>query len=681
MDERKLLIADDSELNRAILVSVLEKNFDILEAADGKEAIATLAAHEGNIAALLLDVVMPEADGFEVLEEMNRRGWIDEIPTIMISVETGGSYIDRAFQLGAADYVSRPFVPNMIRRRVINAILLHTKTRKLTGLIADRFYRRERNTDILAAILGYAVEFRSGERGTHMTNVSRITGLLLHRLLERTDRCPIGPEDIETVCIASSLHDIGKLLIPEGILTKPTALTPDEFGIVKQHTRLGAKIISDLPIYQNETIIKYALEICRWHHERWNGEGYPDGLKGEDIPIAAQVVSLADAYDALTSKRCYKEALSHEKSLEMIRGGECGSFNPLLLECLTECGAQLHAELSIASDTGSQLHRLADAQHISDALLRENALPGQNHIVQSLSRLQQKGRFFNQSVRCIQFDYDVATGHLSFSAWAAEHMGVPKDLLLPDEVEEIGFPLADIARIQKALRATSAEHPYTELSMLLPVDGELRWHHVRLCSLWSDDSVPAYIGAVGQADPAEQFFDYHYDLYHDVLTNAYNRRFFEKQLRKLVEVDAIAMLDLDQFKQINDVYGHQAGDDALRILVSAVTACVRNRNDALVRYGGDEFLLIFPHIPEHVFIKRLEQIRATVQALHMIEYPDLHLTVSIGGVYGACPLDPGIRQADKLLYQAKECRNKCITAAFSAEEAEKTKPNQESDKL
>lgn len=169
MDERKLLIADDSELNRAILVSVLEKNFDILEAADGKEAIATLAAHEGNIAALLLDVVMPEADGFEVLEEMNRRGWIDEIPTIMISVETGGSYIDRAFQLGAADYVSRPFVPNMIRRRVINAILLHTKTQKLTGLIADHFYRRERNTDILAAILGYAVEFRSGERGTHMT--------------------------------------------------------------------------------------------------------------------------------------------------------------------------------------------------------------------------------------------------------------------------------------------------------------------------------------------------------------------------------------------------------------------------------------------------------------------------------------------------------------------------------
>ena len=174
---------------------------------------------------------------------------------------------------------------------------------------------------------------------------------------------------------------------------------------------------------------------------------------------------------------------------------------------------------------------------------------------------------------------------------------------------------------------------------------------------------------------------YHTKLYHDALTDSYNRLYFEDALKDKTDPAGVAVLDLDDFKLINDTYGHQAGDDALRMLVSAVTACVRNRSDALVRYGGDEFLLIFPHIPEHVFIKRLEQIRATVQALHMIEYPDLHLTVSIGGVYGTCTLDPGIRQADKLLYQAKECRNKCITAAFSAEEAEKPKPNQESDKL
>ena len=498
MDERKLLIADDSELNRAILVSVLEKNFDILEAADGKEAIATLAAHEGNIAALLLDVVMPEADGFEVLEEMNRRGWIDEIPTIMISVETGGSYIDRAFQLGAADYVSRPFVPNMIRRRVINAILLHTKTQKLTGLIADRFYRRERNTDILAAILGYAVEYRSGERGTHMTNVSRITGLLLHRLLERTDRCPIGPEDIETVCIASSLHDIGKLLIPEDILTKPTALTPGEFDIVKQHTRLGAKIISDLPIYQNETIIKYALEICRWHHERWNGEGYPDGLKGEDIPIAAQVVSLADAYDALTSKRCYKEALSHEKSLEMIRGGECGSFNPLLLECLNDIADTLKHSAGAEAAVEPPAYRWAkeliwkpdgSRQELSSARMTKQ-------VEQELS----KRRFFSDLTEEFWFEYTRHPDALALSAGAARRTGLPRVIVGPLSCTQLCSVMSadTIQAMRDRLLRAASDETYLEFETELTLDG-----HPSLCQIavqitWASDEPGRFSSLFGR---------------------------------------------------------------------------------------------------------------------------------------------------------------------------------------
>ena len=679
-DKEKILIADDSAMNRAILTEMLGDGYEILEAENGRQAVAILQSAT-DIDLLLLDIMMPEMDGFEVLAMMNKYHWIDEVPVIMISAENASSYVERAYDLGATDYISRPFDMVVVRRRVINTLMLYAKQKRLVRLVAEQVYEKEKSNSTMINILSHIVEFRNGESGMHVLHIQTATDILLHTLVQKTDKYHLTAADISLISTASALHDIGKINIPESILNKPGRLTKEEFEVMKTHTTIGSEILEKLPFQQESDLVKTAYAICRWHHERWDGRGYPDGLKGEQIPIAAQVVSLADVYDALTSERCYKKAFDHDTAVKMILNGECGQFNPLLLECLTECGAQLHAELSIASDTGSQLHRLADAQHISDALLRENALPGQNHIVQSLSRMQQKGRFFNQSVRCIQFDYDEPTGHLSFSAWAAEHMGVPKDLHLPDEVEETGFALADIARIQKALRATSAEHPYTELSMLLPIDGELRWHHVRLCSLWSDDSVPAYIGAAGQADPAEQFFDYHHDLYHDVLTNAYNRRFFEKQLRKLMEVDAIAMLDLDQFKQINDVYGHQAGDDALRMLVSAVTACVRNRSDALVRYGGDEFLLIFPHIPEHVFIKRLEQIRATVQALHMIEYPDLHLTVSIGGVYGACTLDPGIRQADKLLYQAKESRNKCITAAFSAEEAEEPKPNQESDKL
>lgn len=786
MDERKLLIADDSELNRAILVSVLEKNFDILEAADGKEAIATLAAHEGNIAALLLDVVMPEADGFEVLEEMNRRGWIDEIPTIMISVETGGSYIDRAFQLGAADYVSRPFVPNMIRRRVINAILLHTKTRKLTGLIADRFYRRERNTDILAAILGYAVEFRSGERGTHMTNVSRITGLLLHRLLERTDRCPIGPEDIETVCIASSLHDIGKLLIPEDILTKPTALTPGEFDIVKQHTRLGAKIISDLPIYQNETIIKYALEICRWHHERWNGEGYPDGLKGEDIPIAAQVVSLADAYDALTSKRCYKEALSHEKSLEMIRGGECGSFNPLLLECLNESSELLRQELQ-RNEWDRSFHQ--DTHRLSEEILHREALPREDRSQRLLNLERERAQFYADQCGGIQFDYDLLSGRVTVTnhyASAAERTQV----LDFDHGEGLNFlSLKDRRRLLEVLEKATPEIPQASFPVEVQTGGGYQPHRLVLRTQWSRGGQRRCVSVVGQLLPEQTedakaqpdvllhssggsmaavlqqlqgvfdlvrlvdperakvltlhpdgtleeqaghchvvwnkagrcencisakvftskktlnkiefngedaYFvlsryveingrgcvlemvsklsngrwldmggrrmlldrseDFDNSAFMDPLTGAYSRRYFEKFLADSEQINGVVVIDVDRFKAVNDSYGHLVGDKALESVSAAVQACLRE-SDILVRYGGDEFLLLMPQLRPEGLPLVMDRIQEAVRQARVESHPEIRLSISVGGVCGVHPLREAIRQADDRMYQNK-ARNK-----------------------
>lgn len=467
-DKEKILIADDSAMNRAILTEMLGDGYEILEAENGRQAVAILQSAT-DIDLLLLDIMMPEMDGFEVLAMMNKYHWIDEVPVIMISAENASSYVERAYDLGATDYISRPFDMAVVRRRVINTLMLYAKQKRLVRLVAEQVYEKEKSNSTMINILSHIVEFRNGESGMHVLHIQTATDILLHTLVQKTDKYHLTAADISLISTASALHDIGKINIPESILNKPGRLTKEEFEVMKTHTTIGSEILEKLPFQQESDLVKTAYAICRWHHERWDGHGYPDGLKGEQIPIAAQVVSLADVYDALTSERCYKKAFDHDTAVKMILNGECGQFNPLLLECLTECGAQLHAELSIASDTGNQLHRLADAQHISDALLRENALPGQNHIVQSLSRMQQKGRFFNQSVRCIQFDYDSATGHLSFSAWAAEHMGVPKDLLLPDAVEETGFALADIARIQKALRATSAEHPYTELSMLLPI--------------------------------------------------------------------------------------------------------------------------------------------------------------------------------------------------------------------
>lgn len=450
-DKEKILIADDSAMNRAILTEMLGDGYEILEAENGRQAVAILQSAT-DIDLLLLDIMMPEMDGFEVLAMMNKYHWIDEVPVIMISAENASSYVERAYDLGATDYISRPFDMAVVRRRVINTLMLYAKQKRLVRLVAEQVYEKEKSNSTMINILSHIVEFRNGESGMHVLHIQTATDILLHTLVQKTDKYHLTAADISLISTASALHDIGKINIPESILNKPGRLTKEEFEVMKTHTAIGSEILEKLPFQQESDLVKTAYAICRWHHERWDGRGYPDGLKGEQIPIAAQVVSMADVYDALTSERCYKKAFDHDTAVKMILNGECGQFNPLLLECLTECGAQLHAELSIASDTGSQLHRLADAQHISDALLRENALPGQEHIAQSLSRLQQKGRFFNQSVRCIQFDYDVATGHLSFSAWAAEHMGVPKDLLLPDEVEEIGFAL----RILRASRRRCA---------------------------------------------------------------------------------------------------------------------------------------------------------------------------------------------------------------------------------
>ena len=700
----------------------------------------------------------------------------------------------------------------MIRRRVINAILLHTKTRKLTGLIADHFYRRERNTDILAAILGYAVEARSGERGTHMTNVSRITGLLLHRLLERTDRCPIGPEDIETVCIASSLHDIGKLLIPEGILTKPTALTPGEFDIVKQHTRLGAKIISDLPIYQNETIIKYALEICRWHHERWNGEGYPDGLKGEDIPIAAQVVSLADAYDALTSKRCYKEALSHEKSLEMIRGGECGSFNPLLLECLNDIADTLKHSAGAEAAAEPPAYRWAkeliwkpdgSRQELSSARMTKQ-------VEQELS----KRRFFSDLTEEFWFEFTRHPDAVALSAGAARRTGLPRVIVGPLSCTQLcSVVSADtIQAMRNRLLCAASDETYLEFETELTLDGHPSLCQIAIQITWASDEpgrfsslfgrvsdigercrrledyrqafaapvlhpalLPVTVGAdhvlritgeqvigvlescrsmfgtVRLVDPeicmqltdtsdgavveksehcyaiwnktqrcehcisqevirtrraqtkveavGDKVFYVHAvcvevdgtpyalelvspirmedlrgdedasvlnqlllrnrQVYIDSATHVYNRRYFDDRLRDLDGEFTLAMLDLDHFKHINDTYGHLAGDAALSRAAQAIRSAIRT-GDELVRYGGDEFLLLFHDMPRNALKKKLESIRAAVESLEFPEYPGLRITVSIGCAHAVGPLADTVQKADQALYHAKAAKNRTV---------------------
>lgn len=346
-NKMQILIVDDSELNRMILSEILKDEYRILEAENGEECMKMLEQHGLGISLVLLDIVMPGMDGFEVLGKMNRNHWIEEIPVIMISSEDSDSYIQRAYEMGASDYISRPFYASVVYQRVFNIIKLYSKQRRLISLVTHQIREREKSSRVMVGILSQIVEFRNGESGLHVQHINILTRLLLTRLVQKTGQYRLPWSEQHIIAMASALHDIGKIGINEKILNKPGSLTEQEYEMMKNHTLIGASILESLELHQEDPLVKVAIEICRWHHERYDGKGYPDGLKGEEIPISAQVVSIADAYDALVSKRVYKEGYSHEKAMQMIMSGECGTFNPLLLECLQDIQQEIAEGLSM----------------------------------------------------------------------------------------------------------------------------------------------------------------------------------------------------------------------------------------------------------------------------------------------------------------------------------------------
>ena len=332
----RILVVDDSEMNREILSEILNEEYDIIEADSGDTCIDMLRKYETGISLVLLDIVMPGMDGFGVLNYMNHHHYLEDIPVIMISSEDSTETVRRAYEMGVSDYINRPFDAGVVHRRVYNTIKLYAKQRRLIALITNQVYEKEKNNRMMVGILSQIVEFRNGESGSHVLNINIFTGMLLESLVQHTDKYDLSWSERLLITTASALHDIGKIGIDDKILNKPGRLTDEEFKIMQNHTIIGASILENMGSYQDEELMKVAYQICRWHHERYDGKGYPDGLKGDEIPISAQVVSLADVYDALVSERVYKKAYSHEKAIEMIINGECGCFNPILLECLLD---------------------------------------------------------------------------------------------------------------------------------------------------------------------------------------------------------------------------------------------------------------------------------------------------------------------------------------------------------
>ncbi len=782
----KIMIVDDAEINRQILMAILGDGYEYVEAEDGRQALHILQK-DLMIDLMLLDINMPQMDGFQVLEEMNRFRWSNEIPVIMISSEEKKDVIERAYVLGAQDYIRRPFDTFIVRRRVQNTMNLFTNQKRLIQMVSNQIYEKEENNHLMIGILSQVVEFRNRESGEHILHIRTATELLLRQIMQKTDEYHLSEVDIATITTASALHDIGKISIPEYILNKPGKLTQEEFNIMKTHTTIGADIIRQMSAGVEKPLLQVAAEICNYHHERWDGHGYPEGLVGEQIPISAQVVALADVYDALTSERCYKAAYDHETAIDMILAGECGAFNPLLLKCMQEIAPRLRT--ISAHNAGENSYRY-EADRLAAEVMKQTDVPHSDRAQHLLDAMQEKMEFYASLSGGIQFFYEAVSGLVYLVNWnePPQHrhsvMGIGDAALL----RQIGEK--NLRRMMDALDATTPENREFAMSIRMPLESGGRWYDLRVHSLWSETSPEHYAGAIGQlSEPQKtwgnipfiegmgedgvidgkvlqnafehlkQIFDivrlvdptsssvlefgengvlrrtdqhcaafwenggscsncistralaqktmlnkleftrtdmYYVvakyvcvngapcvmemlskmnegrwidangtrflldkchgetrELFTDPLTGAYSRRYFETYLPHLEGMECVEIIDVDHFKQVNDTYGHTAGDVVLRDIVAAIQSCIRS-TDIIIRYGGDEFLLLFPKLSEEYLPKKNEKIRKAVEAIVIPEYPALHLSVSIGGVCNVHPVKEAIRQADERMYRDKK---------------------------
>ncbi|MFO3714148.1 HD domain-containing phosphohydrolase [Oribacterium sp. P9] len=787
MERQTILIVDDAEMNRMMLSDMLGDQYDYVEAADGREALRILEKNV-SIDLILLDINMPEMNGFEVLEEMNRYHWIEEVPVIMITAEESVESMEHAYSLGVTDYIPRPFNVYIVRRRVENTLNLYVNQKRLMRLVSDQIAEKEENNTLMVSILSNVVEIRNHESGDHIRNIRRITELLLHQLVQKTKAYHLSEEDIALIMTASSLHDIGKITIPEEILNKPGKLTKEEFEIMKTHSTAGAQILEQMKYGQDKPLYRYALEICRWHHERWDGHGYPDGLMGEEIPISAQIVAIADVYDALTSERCYKKAYDHTTAINMILNGECGAFNPLLLECLTETAPQLRIVTGVNGDAMPYRFEL---NRLSEEILAHADLPKNDRVQNLLATMQERIDFFASTSGGIQFEYDAVSRLADVTNWnePPQYRHIVKNVTRVNDFRYLSQH--DFKRLRDAMDATTKENPEFALSILFPVGNEYHWCDLRVRTLWSDFRPDHYIAAVGQLldpqmkeekefpsqggpldstspvvlqnirclqsvfdtvrliDPTtyevldldeagvlrhskqhcaafwnnegvcancisarayaqkstlnkleftstDMYFvvskylnlngtpcvlellsrldegrwidangtrllldrnhDGNMDLFLDPVTDTYSRRYYETYRAHLEGMESIAIIDANRFKQVNDSFGHPAGDAVLREIARAIKDCIR-KTDILIRYGGDEFLLLFPKMSEEILERKMQEISAAVENIRIADYPELRLSISIGGVTGVHPITEAIRQADLRMYAQKQAYN------------------------
>ena len=493
MDKRqKILIVDDSEFNRDMLKEILRETYNYLEAENGNQAIQIMGENPG-IDLMLLDINMPQMNGFEVLKWMNQSRCIDETPVIMISSEDAVDTMRKAYELGITDYITRPFDSVIVKKRVQNTLGLYMNQKHLINVVYDQVYEKEENNNIMIRIMSNILGSRNSESREHILHIKTATEMMLRQLVKVTDAYPLTEADIALITTASSLHDIGKIRIPEEILNKPGRLTDEEFKIMKKHSELGAAIIKDMDFPQDHPLVHTAWEICRWHHERWDGKGYPDGLKGEEIPISAQVVSIVDVYDALTSERCYKKAFDHDTAIQMILDGQCGQFNPILLMCLKELSLQLSKMIDKEMDDTSYYH---EVQRLSNEILSDRSLPNHNYSQNVVRVMKEKLDFFKSNSGMNSIEYNTISGQLTILN-GKQQILCQRNNPNFNLFKEFGVNEEDVHHIQALLHQTSVQNKEISVQIKATVENVRQMYKLKLHTLWSPLKKDGYIGVVG----------------------------------------------------------------------------------------------------------------------------------------------------------------------------------------
>ncbi|MDE6557744.1 MAG: response regulator [Clostridia bacterium] len=498
---KRVLVVDDVELNRFILKGILCADFDVVEAEGGTSALEILKRENSDISIVLLDIVMPDMDGFEVLSAMKKLGYLNYIPVIIISTESTAQYVDKAYEMGATDFINKPYNPNVVLHRVLNTIKLFNRQQTLMEIVTEQVYEKHRYADMMVNILSTVMELKNGESGLHLLHINTITRILTENLLQMTDKYTFSRSDIQLICVASSLHDIGKMAIPDEIINKPGKLSPEEFEIMKTHSAQGAKMIQGLTEYKDERLVHFAYDICLYHHERYDGGGYPVGLKGEEIPIWAQIVSVADVFDALMSERVYKPAYSPEKALQMIIDGECGTFNPILIECLIMCSKQIVAALTNVTAAEKWEEK---ARYVANDVEKYhiNTFSSKSQEISNLNNA--KLRFLTSNSDGMVFDYSFADGEMVISA--NPDLGIAENVVLnPLDREQASkyFYLPVLDKALEYLNTLNPAEPEVSFEYKMADGDKLTLYKINMLAVY-DDSRTNCLNVIGKITKTER---------------------------------------------------------------------------------------------------------------------------------------------------------------------------------